>query len=954
MRGLLRTLVLVGVGSLLLPSAGLAQSAIAGVVKDDTGAVLPGVTVEASSPALIEKVKSAVTNEAGQYRIVDLRPGTYVATFTLTGFATIRREGIVLEANFTAPINVDMKVGAVAESITVTGETPVVDVQTSQRREVVTQQLLESLPTGRNFQLMAGTVPSVTTGVFDVGGSSAMWTGGSLLVHGSLSFDSRTLIDGMVVDAMFGGGQCSCVYDNEAQTQEMAVQVTGGAAENQLSGVLVNRIPRTGGNAFSGDALVLFANDKLQAQNLDPALQARGLTTGAKLYRDYDINYSGGGPIVRDKLWFFVSGRNYAYNNYVAGAVNPDGSQAVDDNNVKAFPARLTSQLSTKNRVTAMFDWANKVRGHRNLAANVTPAASIQQGQPAEHILQAKWTSTMTSHLLFETGYTQSYNGTLYTYEPEVVPDSCHVAYNLCAPGTGYGSVSHQDTVLGTQTVAALPGAASGSGPAFMPALSHVAQATLSYVSGAHAFKVGIQDRWGYAKDIRTTINGDLIQQYANGVPFAVTVLNTPFVNEADVNADLGIFVQDTWTTKRLTISPGLRWDHFNSSVPDQTVPAGRFVPARQFAAIPDVPNWNNVSPRIGASYDLTGKGKTAIKGNFGVYVQSQGPGFATTYNPAVFSTDQRTWTDLNKDDIAEENEIGPARNTSFGVRRNQNPDPNIKRPYQRVWDVGIQHELLPGLALSVSYNQRNFYNIIWTQNLAVPVSQYTPVTVPDPQGNGQTLPVYNVNRSVFGLVNELDTNSAVNRRVYKGVDVSVNWRLRGGAALYGGTSTGRTLTNTCDNEDPNYTSAATPGLRFCDYNQFSVPLQTVFKLSGTYPLPYGIRLSGTFQHTPGAERIVTYQVTRAQLPTLVQASVLIRLNEPGTLYNDTVNQLDFSVTKNFRAGHGVEVRPDLSLFNLLNANPVLAQTNTFGPALGNAVSILPARMLRVGVDVRF
>src|SRR4029077_1907915 len=235
----------------------------------------PGVTVEASSPALIEKVRSATSNEAGQYRIVDLRPGTYTVTFTLSGFNTIVREGILLEANFTAPINAEMRVGAVAESVTVTGASPVVDVQTSTRREVVSQQLLEAIPTGRSFVLMANTVPSVSTGGFDVGGSAAMWVGGSLLVHGSLSGDSRTLIDGMVVDAMFGGGQCSCVYDNEAQTQEMAVQVTGGSAENQLSGVLVNRIPRTGGNTFSGDGLFLYANDKLQGSNLDSALVAR-------------------------------------------------------------------------------------------------------------------------------------------------------------------------------------------------------------------------------------------------------------------------------------------------------------------------------------------------------------------------------------------------------------------------------------------------------------------------------------------------------------------------------------------------------------------------------------------------------------------------------------------------------------------------------------------------------
>jgi hypothetical protein len=244
MRKRILTCLFVPVGLLVTAHLARAQSAVAGVVKDTTGALLPGVTVEATSPALIEKAKSAVSDENGQYRIVDLRPGTYSVTFTLTGFNTVVREGILLEANFTAPINVEMRIGSVAESVTVTGESPMVDVQTSQRRQVVSQELLQAIPTGRNFVLMAGTTPAVTTGAFDVGGSSTMWSGGSLLVHGSVAADSRTLIDGMVVDSMFGNGQCSCVYDNEAQTQEMAVQVSGGSAENQLSGVLVNRIPK--------------------------------------------------------------------------------------------------------------------------------------------------------------------------------------------------------------------------------------------------------------------------------------------------------------------------------------------------------------------------------------------------------------------------------------------------------------------------------------------------------------------------------------------------------------------------------------------------------------------------------------------------------------------------------------------------------------------------------------
>ena len=363
-RRMLLALGLIAVGLLMTPRVAVAQSSIAGVVKDTSGAVLPGVTVEASSPALIEKVKTVVTNEAGQYRVVDLRPGTYKVTFTLAAFATVVRDGIVLEANFTAPINVEMRVGSVEQSITVTGASPVVDVQSSQRPEIVSRALLEDLPTGRNFVLMAGTAPAVTTGAFDVGGSSTMWSGGSLLVHGSLASDSRTLIDGLVVDSMFGNGQCSCVYDNEAQTQEMALQVSGGPAEVQLSGVLVNRIPKYGGNKFDGDELVLFSNSSLQGQNVDATLKAQGVTAPARLANQYDINYSLGGPIVQDKLWFFVSGRNWAYNNYVQNSFNADGSQARADNKLSAFPVRLTSQVSEKNRLTGLIDWAYKSTGH--------------------------------------------------------------------------------------------------------------------------------------------------------------------------------------------------------------------------------------------------------------------------------------------------------------------------------------------------------------------------------------------------------------------------------------------------------------------------------------------------------------------------------------------------------------------------------------------------------------
>jgi hypothetical protein len=943
-RSALVALLVLG-ASLALPGMAMAQSAIAGVVRDSSGAVLPGVTVEASSPALIEKTKSGVTNEAGQYRIVDLRPGVYSVSFKLPGFNTVVRENIELAANFTAPINVDMRIGSLEESITVTGESPVVDVQTSGRREVVSEELIESLPTGRNFQLLAGTVPAVNTGVFDVGGSSTMWTGGSLLTHGSQTRDSRTLIDGMVADAMFAGGQCSCIYDNEAQTQEVSVQVSGGSAENQTGGVLVNRIPKTGGNQFRGEFVGLFSIGDLQSDNIDADLNARGIQIGDQLYQLYDVNYSMGGPIMRDRLWFFISGRNNAYNNYVANAFNPDGTRAVDDNTVKSFPARITAQATSKDRITVLFDWANKVRGHRGLSATVSPEASDRQTQPASHVAQAKWTGARSSKLLVEAGYTNTYIGSLFKYQPDIPLATCRSAFAACPPGTGYGNIAKQDIILQTRWSASMPTAVA-TAPAHQPGTSHVLVASVSYVSGAHNLKVGVQNRSGWLKDLRRDINGDIVQQYRSGAPAQVLVLNTPLNNRVDLNADFGLFAQDTWTMKRLTLSPGIRFDYFNSEVPAASAPAGRFVPERTFEAIKNVPNWKDVSPRLGAAYDLFGNGKTALKGNIGLYLQSEGTGFANTYNPQIFATDTRTWSDLNRDDIAQENELGPTSNLTFGVRRNQNADPDIQRPYQLLGDIGIQHELRPGLAVALSYNRRSYEELIWTDNLAISHSDYTLLTTPDPRGNGELLPVYNLDRAKLGLVNELDTNSSMNTRVYDGVDVSFTYRLRNGANIFGGTSTGRVVAATCEVDDPN-------NLRFCDQGDYGIPFATQFKLAGSYPMPWDIRLSATIQSTPGTERSITYQVSRTQIPALTQAQVVVRLNEPGSEFNDRVNQLDMSVSRTFRSGRFV-FRPEMSLFNALNANPVTAQTNTFGPNLGNATMILPARLLRFGLYMDF
>jgi hypothetical protein len=342
----------------------------------------------------------------------------------------------------------------------------------------------------------------------------------------------------------------------------------------------------------------------------------------------------------------------------------------------------------------------------------------------------------------------------------------------------------------------------------------------------------------------------------------------------------------------------------------------------------------------------VSGDGKTAIKGNIGRYVQSQGPGYASTYNPMVFSSNVCRWTDSNHDDIAQESEITGCSNNAFGLRAQDNPAPGISRQYQWVYDIGVQRQLSPGIGLSVSYNRRDFHNIIWTQNLAAPFSAYKLQSVPNPLSAGQTIPIYSINPANLGQINEIDNNSPNNHMWYQGVDASINMRWRS-LTMNGGISTGRTLSITCDVTDPN-------SLLYCDQTQYHVPFRTVTRVSGTYLFPWGIRGSWVVQSIPGAPRQITYLVNRSVLPSLVQASVTAPLSQPNTLFYDTVNQVDLNLSKSFRVFNGKEIRPELGMFNLFNASPITAETNSYGPNLGKVTTILPARLLRLGLNVKF
>src|SRR5687768_17039192 len=317
MRGFAWKTAAVILGFLLLPAALYAQAAITGVVRDTSGAVLPGVTVEASSPVLIEKVRSVVSDDTGQYRIVDLRPGVYAVTFSLPGFSTVRREGIELTGTFVASVNGDLKVGALEETITVTGETPIVDVQSARTQTTVGRDIMAAIPSSRNVNGVQALIPGMQQNT-DSGNITGTLQGGAAAIHGGRGSDSRIYADGNNMGwagGSGGGGNMPQV----ASSQEVVMTVSGGLGEAETSGVGVNVIPREGSNTFSGSFNFSGSNDSLQGSNYTDDLKAQGLRAPSDLISVYDVSPMGGGRIIRDKLWFYSTYRQTGAKNSVPG-----------------------------------------------------------------------------------------------------------------------------------------------------------------------------------------------------------------------------------------------------------------------------------------------------------------------------------------------------------------------------------------------------------------------------------------------------------------------------------------------------------------------------------------------------------------------------------------------------------------------------------------------------------
>jgi len=767
---------------LLAPIAAYAQASITGVVKDTSGAVLPGVTVEVASPALIEKTRSTVTDGSGLYQIISLPPGAYSVTFTLTGFNTVKREGIELTGSFIATINADLKVGAISETITVTGETPLVDVQSAAVQKVVTKEVVDAIPTGRLGINLAALQPGIILGAaggVGVANSNSLATqdvGGTagdsftdLAIHGGKPAEQRQTIGGVSAATTIRFGESLSSSPSFTAMQEMSLNTSGADASMTGGGVQMNYVPRDGGNTFKGLMFASGATSGMQGNNYSngtrdasgactpiESMFCRGLLfqPGA-LVHVYDYNPGFGGPLKKDRLWFFVTARwteaknqvpnDYPNKNFVVGSTPATllntttmSYVPVQDNSLLDTTlgggghfweqtARLTWQVSPKNKIGLYYN--NKKREYTNGVSNTShEALATTYFFPfSDNLVQ--WSSPMTNKFLLEAAFWRHQETWGNRQADTSIADPLAVGVTDNAPistvpGYVQSILNYHGRVGATDTGSHNP--------------NYRGNFAASYVTGSHSFKTGFDVngafRWSLNQSIvpYSYVVSTLPSNGAGaGIPVPVSltlrsdgctdplrrIVNGQIVGGATsiqpgcptdaagspnrVRTEGGAFVQDKWTMNRVTISAGLRLDWFDSQNPAFHLYPSLLTPNRNY----DIPEFSTTqyrdwTPKVGVAWDVFGDGKTAIKANVGKYMLGQALlfGLASQGGYNVQLTSSRTWTDNNKNFIPD-----------CDLTRNTNQGPT---------QVGADNQV--DTCLAATGANALFYNNTFNPNLAV------------------------------------------------------------------------------------------------------------------------------------------------------------------------------------------------------------------------------------------
>jgi hypothetical protein len=934
---------------------------IQGRVADASGAVLPGVTVTISSPSLIGGAQTQVTNDQGNYRFPAVAPGTYTVQFELVGFNTLRREGIQVTLGFTANVNGDLAVAALQETVTVTGESPLIDTSTTRVQQNYKLEELNSLPNARDMWSLLALTPGVAMSRIDVGGNRAgTQTGYVAYGFGQNDQQVRVLVEGINTTEGTGGAG---FYFDYGSFEEVFLGTAGNSAEMPHPGVQSQFLGKSGGNQFSGGVYIDWYNDSLQGSNIPDewtaptAFNNNPIRAGSnEMLNYYDFNINLGGYLKKDKAWWYFSYRDQE--NQVSQP-NFNFSQTFDTR-LWNPSGKGTYLINQNHKLIGYYQWGQKLQPYRQFSGAYTysTADSLRNQNSGSWVYKGEWNGTLSSKLYVETRYGE---------------------FGYFFPLVGYSSEPwRQDDGRRTVTGGDWRWQQDRQRKQLTGAATYFAD---NLLGGSHSFKFGGEwngeTQWNGISSYRPTgvqhiFSNDAAFRVTIGFPTADCEVGSLGARECLLSIakldHTNLFVSDTWTMDRLTLTLGLRYDHYKSHVPDQVqlanTIAGLSVPARTFDARTFF-TWDSVVPRAGLTYDLRGNGRSVVKFNYGFFRHNPGPGIAASGNP---NQNQKTitynWTDTNGNRLFDAGEQGTLV-SDFTGPGTVSIDPDIQQPYTHEVASFFEQQLTDTVGMRVGYVYKS-NDSMWQQyqpfrspDAYTATFNYTDIGADGRAGTSddRVVPLRAIPTAQLGpATSVVMTLPAIGR--YHTFELSGQKRLSNRWSAGGGF--GYTWSHEHGNFFANNTvsTANGPGGYPASGNDPGAPFSPStsdanehtgwgFKAYGSYEGPFGVRFSPVFRHQAGPQFGRTISVTGVPAGLFASGTVLI---EPlNSRRMDNINVFDVRVEKSIPLGGRARVRGFADFFNIFNSKAAETISIQTGSAFLRPTNILAPFTMRIG-----